>query len=116
MEKVDYYNNKGRVFKDYAKDSSKSQGTKNFETQEKKPLRYGQDSFTKELIGKIVNIELINGKMLQGKLLELGMYDVQIEIKSSENFIVSGKPITKDVLKTLIVLKSAIISVEVLTK
>jgi len=59
-------------------------------TLEKKPVRYSQ-----------------------GKLLELGMYDVQIEIKSSENFIVSGKPITKDVLKTLIVLKSSIISVEV---
>jgi len=104
MEKVGYYNNKGKVFNSYSG------------TSEKKPLRYSEDSFVKELINKTLTIELVNGKILSGKLLQLGMFDILIEIKSTENYIVSGKTLTKDVLKTLIVLKSSIISVEVLTK
>jgi len=104
MEKVDYYNNKAKLFNSYSG------------TQEKKPLRYGQDSFTKELINKTITIELVNGKILQGRLLQLGMYDVLIEIKSTENYIVSGKTLTKGVTKNLIILKSSICTVEVLTK
>jgi len=113
MEKVEHYNNKGKVFNHYGKDSSRSQGIKDFETQDRKPLRYSQDSFVKELIGKTLTIELINGKILKGKLLELGMFDVMIELKSTENYIVSGKPMVRDVNKNLIVMKSSIISVEV---
>jgi len=105
MEKVGYYNNKEKVYNSYSKDSSRS-----------KPLRYGQDSFVKELIGKTIQIELTNGKILTGKLLDLGMYDVMIELKSTQNYIVSDKTLTKDVNKNLIVMKSAIISVEVVTK
>jgi len=101
MEKVGYYNNKGKVFNSYSG------------TSEKKPLRYSEDSFTKQLIGKILNIELVNGQILQGKLLQLGMYDILIEVRTAENFIVSGKPMVKDVIKNLIVMKSAILIVEV---
>jgi len=100
MEKVDYHNNRKNVFN-------------NSGTLEKKPQRYGQDSFVKELCGKTIQIELTNGKILKGKLLELGMFDVRIEVKSVENFIVSGQTLTKDVNKNLIVMKSSIISVEV---
>jgi len=116
MEKVEHYNNKGKVFNHYGKDSSRSQGIKDFETQERKPLRYSEDSFVKELKGKTIQIELINGKILKGKLLELGMFDVLIEIKSTENFVVSGQTLSKDVTKNLIVMKSSICTVEVLTK
>jgi len=109
------YNNNGKnVYNNYGKDSSRSQGTKDFKTQDKKPLRYSEDSFVKELIGKIVNIELINGKMLQGRLLQLGMFDVLIELKSKETVNISGKPMIKDTTKSLIILKSAILTVEVM--
>jgi len=102
MEKVkDYNNNRAKLFNNYSG------------TSEKKPLRYGQDSFVKELIQKNVTIELVNGKILIGKLIQLGMFDILIEIKSTENYIVSGKPMVRDVIKNLIILKSAIISVEV---
>jgi len=104
---MNYNSNEKKVFNSYSKDSG---------TSEKRPLRYNQDSFVKELIGKTITIELVNGKILKGKLLNLGMYDVLIEVKSVENFIVSGQTLSKDVNKNLIVMKSSIISVEVLTK
>jgi len=113
---MNYNNNEKKVFNSYGKDSSRSQGSRDFETQDRKPLRYSVDSFTKQLIGKNVTIELVNGKILSGKLLQLGMYDVLIEVKSVENFIVSGQTLTKDVTRNLIVLKSAISTAEVLTK
>jgi len=102
---MNYNNNEKKVFN--------NSGTKDFRTQDRKPLRYSQDSFTRELINKTIMIELVNGKILSGKLLDVGMYDVRIEVKSSENFVVSGKPITKDIIKNLIVMKSAICTVEV---
>jgi len=108
MEKVGYYNNRGKVFN--------NSGTKDFRTQDRKPLRYSEDSFVKELIGKTIQIELVNGKILKGKLLNLGMFDVLIELKSEETVNISGKPMVRDVLKNLIILKSAILTVEVLTK
>jgi small nuclear ribonucleoprotein (snRNP)-like protein len=116
MEKVDYYNNKTKVFNHYAKDSSRSQGTKekDFGTQERKPLRYSQDSFVKELINKTLTIELVNGKILTGKLLQLGMFDILIELKSVETVNIAGKPMLRDVIKNLIILKSSILTVEVM--
>jgi len=108
MEKVGYYNNRGKPFN--------NSGTKDFRTQDRKPLRYSEDSFVKELIGKTIQIELVNGKILKGKLLNLGMFDVLIELKSEETVNISGKPMVRDVLKNLIILKSAILTVEVLTK
>jgi len=103
---MNYNSNEKKVFNGYGKDF----GSK---TSEKKPLRYSQDSFVRELRGKTLTIELVNGKILRGKLLELGMFDVMIELKSVENFIVSGQTLTKDVVKNLIILKSAILTVEV---
>ena len=69
-----------------------------FKSSEKKPQRYTKDSFTKELIGKVVKISLVNGSVVQGRLLELGMYDVKLQTSQNQ----------------LIVLKSAILTVEVL--
>jgi len=102
---MNYNNNRGKIFNGYAKDSG---------TQERKPLRYSEDSFTKQLIGKTITIELVNGKILKGKLLNLGMYDVLIETKSAETVNIAGKQMTKDVIKNLIILKSAICTVEVM--
>ncbi len=69
-----------------------------FKGSEKKPQRYTRDSFTKELIGKVVKITLTNGSVVQGRLLELGMYDIKLQTSQNQ----------------LIVMKSAILTVEVL--
>jgi sRNA-binding regulator protein Hfq len=63
-----------------------------------KAQRYSKDSFTKELIGKVVKITLTNGSVVQGRLLELGMYDIKLQTSQNQ----------------LIILKSAILTVEVL--
>ena len=63
-----------------------------------KAQRYSKDSFTKELIGKVVKLTLTNGSTLQGRLIELGMYDIRVQTSLSQ----------------LIVMKSAILTVEVL--
>ena len=78
------YNNRNGVVKDHGHD-------------EHKPMRYSKDSFVKELIGKVVRITLLNGKEVQGKLIELGMYDILIQTSQAR----------------LIVLKSGIMTVEV---
>ena len=70
-----------------------------FKGSEKKPQRYTKDSFTKELISKVVKLSLINGSVVQGRLLELGMYDVKVQTPTTQ----------------LIILKSAILTVEVLS-
>lgn len=69
-----------------------------FKGSEKKPQRYSKDSFTKELIGKVVKISLVNGSTLQGRLIELGMYDIKVQTATNQ----------------LIILKSGILTVEVL--
>ena len=76
------YNNRNQVYKG----------------SEKKPQRYTKDSFTKELIGKVVKLTLTNGSTLQGRLIELGMYDIKVQTATNQ----------------LIILKSAILTVEVL--
>ena len=76
------YNNRNQAFKGSAE----------------KPQRYTKDSFTKELIGKVVKISLVNGSTLQGRLIELGMYDIKLQTSQNQ----------------LIVLKSSIMTVEVL--
>ena len=63
-----------------------------------KSQRYSKDSFTKELIGKVVKLTLTNGSVVQGRLLELGMYDVKVQTSTNQ----------------LIILKSSILTVEVL--
>jgi small nuclear ribonucleoprotein (snRNP)-like protein len=99
------FNNNKNVFKNSPKDSGP--------IQDRKPLRYSKDSFVKELIGKNIQIELVNGKILTGKLVDLGMFDILLELKSTESFNVSGKTMSRDVVRRIIILKSAIISVEV---
>ena len=69
-----------------------------FKGSEKKPQRYTKDSFTKELIGKVAKLTLTNGSVVQGRLLELGMYDVKLQTSQNQ----------------LIILKSSILTVEVL--
>ena len=69
-----------------------------FKGSQKKPERYSQDSFVKELIGKVLKITLSNSKEIQGRLLELGMYDVKIQTSSGQ----------------VIILKSAILTVQVM--
>ena len=77
-------NNQGRVFN-------------NSDAREKKPERYSKDSFVRELIGKVVKIRLVNGSELQGRLLEIGMYDILMQTSQAR----------------LIVMKSAIMTIEV---
>ncbi|MCL4335036.1 MAG: hypothetical protein M1402_02940 [Candidatus Thermoplasmatota archaeon] len=60
--------------------------------------RYSKDSFVRELIGKVVKITLTNGSVVQGRLIELGMYDVKVQTATNQ----------------LIILKSGILTVEVL--
>ena len=69
-----------------------------FKSDAKKPLRYSQDSFVKTLIGKVLKITLLNGSLVQGRLQELGMYDIAIY---TENGLV-------------IVMKSGILTVQVI--
>jgi sRNA-binding regulator protein Hfq len=69
-----------------------------FKGSEEKPQRYTKDSFTKELIGKVVKISLVNGSTLQGRLIELGMYDIKVQTSQNQ----------------LIVMKSGILTVEVM--
>ena len=76
------YNNRNQAFKGSAE----------------KPQRYTKDSFTKELINKVVKITLTNGSVVQGRLIELGMYDVKVQTATNQ----------------LIILKSGILTVEVL--
>lgn len=98
MEKVNgNYNHASGVFKDSVK----------------KPLRYSQDTFTKELIGKKIKIFLINQEIFEGTLKELGMYDVLLEIKTTEKLTISGNEMTREATKQRIFMKSAIIWVEV---
>ncbi len=79
-------------FKGVFKDKDKS-------TPSGKPERYNRDSFVKELIGKVLKIILVNGEEIQGRLVELGMFDICIQTSQAR----------------LIVLKSAIIAVEVIS-
>ncbi len=64
-----------------------------------KPLRYSKDSLTKDLIGKSVVISILGGKNEAGILKECGMYDILLEMSNK---------------RTLIILKSAILTVAVM--
>lgn len=81
----------------------------------KKPLRYSHDSLTQELIGKTANIGLVNGSILNGKLIEIGMYDILIEVRKTEEILISGSKMMKEINSKVIVLKSAIMTVEVIS-
>ncbi len=72
--------------------------------------RYGDDDVNKTLIGKNVKITLINGREIIGVLTNLGMYDLTVKTKVKQVF--NGN-ISREVEKAIIVLKSAIATVEV---
>ena len=81
-----------------------------FNNGDKKPLRYGEDALSKSLLEKTLKITLINGSVFNGVLSNLGMYDLTVKTKAKQVF--DGN-ITRDVEKPIIILKSAIATVEV---
>ena len=76
----------------------------------KKPLRYGEDDLNKSQVGKTVKVTLINGVEIAGILSNLGMYDLSVKTKRRETF---SDNLTREVERSVIVLKSAIATVEV---
>lgn len=76
------YNNRDNVFKG----SDKTQ-------------RYTKDSFVKELIKKPLKITLINGMIVQGILLELGMFDAKIQTSTGPLIILKGAIATVKVIQ-----------------
>lgn len=84
-----------------------------FRNSQKKPLRYSQDSFIKELIGEKIRISLTTSEVFEGILRQLGMFDCLVEIKEVEKINVSGKEITRDTTKNRIFMKSNIVWIEV---
>ncbi len=94
-----YFNKDSKVFKD------------NDSNNVKKPLRYGEDELNKNQVGKNVKITLINGREIAGILSNLGMYDLTVKAKAKQVF--EGN-ITREVENSIIILKSAIATVEVI--
>lgn len=76
----------------------------------RKTLRYGEDDVNKTLLGKNVKITLINEREIIGVLTNLGMYDLTVKTKVKQVF--NGN-ITREVEKSIIILKSSIATVEV---
>ena len=99
-----YFNNKEKVLKD-------TDGNKDNGNNAKKPLRYDQDDVNKSLLNKNLKITLINGREIIGVLSNLGMYDLTVKAKITQVF--EGN-ISREVEKPIIILKSAIATVEVL--
>lgn len=93
-----YFNKDSKLFKD------------NDSNNVKKPLRYGEDELNKNQVGKTVKVTLINGVEIAGILSNLGMYDLTIKTKVKQVF--NGN-LTREVERSVIVLKSAIATVEV---
>ena len=87
--------------------------SKVFKNDQKKPLRYSQDSFVRELINKKIRISLTTQDVFDGTLKQLGMYDILLEIKISEKINVEGMEITREATKERIFIKSNIVWVEV---
>ena len=79
-----------------------------------KTQRYSQDSFTKELIGKKIKFSLDNNTMAEGILKQVGMFDVLVEVKSTQNITIDGKNLSRDAVKSIIYLKQHIVCVEVI--
>ena len=66
---------------------------------QQKIQRYSQDSFTKELIGKRIKLTLHNGTYAEGILKQVGMFDVLVEVKATQNIVVDGKNLSRDAVK-----------------
>ena len=76
--------------------------------------RYSQDSFTKELIGKKIKFSLDNNTMAEGTLKQVGMFDILVEVKTTQNIVVDGKSLSREAVKSIIYLKQHIVCVEVI--
>lgn len=76
----------------------REQAFKGSESGQKKPERYSRDSFTKELIGKVLKISLLNEREIQGRLLELGMFDVKVQTTDGLVIIMKGAISTVQVI------------------
>ena len=105
--------NKGRGTGSPPRDQS-NHGADVFNNNDKKPLRYTQDSFVKGLIGKNVRISLITQEVFEGVLKELGMYDFLLEVKVTEKITISGKEVFREIKRERIYMKSSVAWVEVL--
>ena len=79
-----------------------------------KILRYSQDSFTKQLIGKKIKLVLDNNTIVEGTLTQVGMFDILLEVKATQNITIDGKNLSRETVKSIIYLKQHIVSVEVL--
>ena len=79
-----------------------------------KILRYSQDSFTKQLIGKKIKLTLDNDTIVEGTLKQVGMFDTLLEVKATQNIMVDGKNLSREFVKSIIYLKQHIVSIEVL--
>lgn len=78
---------------------------------DQKPRRYGEDALNKSLLGKRVRVTLINSQTVDGIFSNIGMYDITVTSKVLQTF--PGN-ITRETEKPVIVLKSAIATVEVI--
>lgn len=78
---------------------------------DQKPKRYGEDALNKGLLGKKVKVTLINNQTVEGIFSNIGMYDITVTTKFLQTF--PGN-ITRETERPVIVLKSAIATVEVI--
>lgn len=79
-----------------------------------KILRYSQDSFTKQLIGKKIKLVLDNNAIVEGTLTQVGMFDILLEVKVTQSITIDDKSLSRETVKSIIYLKQHIVSVEVL--
>lgn len=78
-----------------------------------KPLRYSEDSLTKVLIGKAVSITLLNNQTVTGRLKDVGMFDIAVEVTKAIELEISGKRIIKDQPTIVIIQKGALATLAV---
>jgi hypothetical protein len=86
-----------------------------FKNDAKKPLRYSKDSFTKELVGKRIRIKTTTNEIFEGSLREIGMFDCLVEVKTTENYDVGGRTMTRDTTKNLIFMKGQLVWLQVIS-
>ena len=75
----------------------------------KKPLRYSEDALTKKLENKRIKITLINNNVIEGILVNLGVYDLTVKRKVREQF----GTVFRESEKEIIIMKATISTVEV---
>lgn len=93
-------------------DGYQNNNTQRVFNSDQKPKRYGEDALNKGLLGKKVKITLINNQTIEGIFSNLGMYDLTVNCKVQQTF--SGN-LTREMEKSVIILKSAICTVEVIS-